>query len=631
MKIEKIIGASIIEAFEVLYNKEIEDSQIKIEKTKKEFEGDYTFNVFPFLKLSGKSPEITAGDLGQFLIKELDSLDNFNVIKGFLNLSVKTDWWIQYFNQNIIWNENFGQSNLGLGKKIMVEYSSPNTNKPLHLGHVRNNLLGFSLSEILKYNSYQVIKSNLINDRGIHICKSMLAWQRFGNNETPESSGIKGDHLVGKYYVEFEKALQNEYNTLAGIINSGDLSSISEADQEKLKSLIKQKQELPEEKLTKINDDLKELIRNNTPIMKEVKKMLIDWEAGKPEVIELWKTMNSWVYEGFNKTYARLGVSFDQFYYESNTYLLGKEIVEEGLNKGVFFKKEDGSVWIDLTDIGLDQKLVLRRDGTSVYITQDIGTADLKYQQYQIDQSVYVVGNEQDYHFKVLFEIIKRLGRSYSDGLYHLSYGMVDLPSGKMKSREGTVVDADDLMNEMYQTAKAITEELGKTEGFTEEQLHDLYESIGIGALKYYLLKVDPSKRLLFNPAESIDFQGNTGPFIQYTHARIKSLLKNLIHAGFTESIELPEQIEIVEKEVIKELYRFPDAVLEAGKNYSPAIIANYVYELVKVYNRFYQELSINKESDPIKKSFRYLLSVACADVIKKSLNMLGMQAPEKM
>lgn len=631
MKIEKIIGASIIEAFEVLYNKEIEDSQIKIEKTKKEFEGDYTFNVFPFLKLSGKSPEITAGDLGQFLIKELDSLDNFNVIKGFLNLSVKTDWWIQYFNQNIIWNENFGQSNLGLGKKIMVEYSSPNTNKPLHLGHVRNNLLGFSLSEILKYNSYQVIKSNLINDRGIHICKSMLAWQRFGNNETPESSGIKGDHLVGKYYVEFEKALQNEYNTLAGIINSGDLSSISEADQEKLKSLIKQKQELPEEKLTKINDDLKELIRNNTPIMKEVKKMLIDWEAGKPEVIELWKTMNSWVYEGFNKTYARLGVSFDQFYYESNTYLLGKEIVEEGLNKGVFFKKEDGSVWIDLTDIGLDQKLVLRRDGTSVYITQDIGTADLKYQQYQIDQSVYVVGNEQDYHFKVLFEIIKRLGRSYSDGLYHLSYGMVDLPSGKMKSREGTVVDADDLMNEMYQTAKAITEELGKTEGFTEEQLHDLYESIGIGALKYYLLKVDPSKRLLFNPAESIDFQGNTGPFIQYTHARIKSLLKNLIQAGFTESIELPEQIEIVEKEVIKELYRFPDAVLEAGKNYSPAVIANYVYELVKVYNRFYQELSINKESDSIKKSFRYLLSVACADVIKKSLNMLGMQAPEKM
>ncbi len=631
MKIEKIIGASIIEAFKVLYNKEIEDSQIKIEKTKKEFEGDYTFNVFPFLKLSGKSPEITAGDLGQFLIKELDSLDNFNVIKGFLNLSVKTDWWIQYFNQNIIWNENFGQSNLGLGKKIMVEYSSPNTNKPLHLGHVRNNLLGFSLSEILKYNSYQVIKSNLINDRGIHICKSMLAWQRFGNNETPENSGIKGDHLVGKYYVEFEKALQNEYNTLAGIINSGDLSSISEADQEKLKSLIKQKQELPEEKLTKINDDLKELIRNNTPIMKEVKKMLIDWEAGKPEVIELWKTMNSWVYEGFNKTYARLGVSFDQFYYESNTYLLGKEIVEEGLNKGVFFKKEDGSVWIDLTDIGLDQKLVLRRDGTSVYITQDIGTADLKYQQYQIDQSVYVVGNEQDYHFKVLFEIIKRLGRSYSDGLYHLSYGMVDLPSGKMKSREGTVVDADDLMNEMYQTAKSITEELGKTEGFTEEQLHDLYESIGIGALKYYLLKVDPSKRLLFNPAESIDFQGNTGPFIQYTHARIKSLLKNLIQAGFIESIELPEQIEIVEKEVIKELYRFPDAVLEAGKNYSPAVIANYVYELVKVYNRFYQELSINKESDSIKKSFRYLLSVACADVIKKSLNMLGMQAPEKM
>lgn len=631
MKIEKIIGASIIEAFKVLYNKEIEDSQIKIEKTKKEFEGDYTFNVFPFLKLSGKSPEITAGDLGQFLIKELDSLENFNVIKGFLNLSVKTDWWIQYFNQNIIWNENFGQSNLGLGKKIMVEYSSPNTNKPLHLGHVRNNLLGFSLSEILKYNSYQVIKSNLINDRGIHICKSMLAWQRFGNNETPESSGIKGDHLVGKYYVEFEKALQNEYNNLAGIINSNDFSSISEADQEKLKGLIKQKQELPEEKLTKINDDLKELIRNNTPIMKEVKQMLIDWEAGKPEVIELWKTMNSWVYEGFNKTYSRLGVSFDQFYYESNTYLLGKEIVEEGLNKEVFFKKEDGSVWIDLTDIGLDQKLVLRRDGTSVYITQDIGTADLKYQQYQIDQSVYVVGNEQDYHFKVLFEIIKRLGRSYADGLYHLSYGMVDLPSGKMKSREGTVVDADDLMNEMYQTAKSITEELGKTEGFTEEQLNELYESIGIGALKYYLLKVDPSKRLLFNPTESIDFQGNTGPFIQYTHARIKSLIKNLIQSGFIESIELPEEIEQVEKDVIKELYRFPDAVLEAGKNYSPAVIANYVYELVKVYNRFYQELSINKESDPIKKSFRYLLSVACADVIKKSLNMLGMQAPEKM
>lgn len=631
MKIEKIIGASLIEAFQVLYKQEINSSQIKIEKTKKEFEGDYTFNVFPFLKLSGKSPELTANELGQYLVKELDSLQSFNVIKGFLNLSVKTDWWIQYFNQNIIWNESFGKTDLGLGKKVMVEYSSPNTNKPLHLGHIRNNLLGYSVAEILQFNSFDVVKSNLVNDRGIHICKSMLAWQRFGNNETPQSSGIKGDHLVGKYYVEFEKALQNEYNTLAGIINSGDLSSINEVDKNKIEALLKQKQELPEEKLGKINDDLKELIRNNTPIMKEVKQMLIDWEAGKPEVIELWKTMNSWVYDGFNNTYQRLGVNFDQFYYESNTYLLGKEIVEEGLNKGVFFKKDDGSVWIDLTDIGLDQKLVLRRDGTSVYITQDIGTADLKYQQYQIDQSVYVVGNEQDYHFKVLFEIIKRLGRSYSNGLYHLSYGMVDLPSGKMKSREGTVVDADDLMDEMYQTAKSITEELGKTEGFSQEQLNELYENIGIGALKYYLLKVDPSNRLLFNPAESIDFQGNTGPFIQYTHARIKSLIRNLISNGFVENIELPAHIEESEKEVIKELYRFPDAVLEAGKNYSPAVIANYVYELVKVYNRFYQELSINKETDPIKKSFRYLLSVACADVIKKSLKMLGMQAPEKM
>lgn len=591
MGIEQQLISGIKNAFKDLYEVAELPATPALEPTKKEFAGDYTFVVFPYLKLSKKNPEQTANDLGEYLTKNLNFLSGFNVIKGFLNLEIGDTYWLHFLNETYA-NTFFGKLP-SRNSKVMVEYSSPNTNKPLHLGHIRNNLLGYSVAEILAHGGYDVIKANLINDRGIHICKSMIAWMKFGNGETPQSSGIKGDHLVGKYYVEFDKAYKVQIEEL---VASG---------------MEKDKAE------------------NEAALIKEAKELLLKWEQGDEETLRIWKMMNGWVYDGFDVTYKRLGVNFDKFYYESNTYLLGKDAVKEGLDKGVFYQKDDGSIWIDLTEEGLDHKLLQRSDGTSVYITQDIGTAQLKYDDYHMDRSVYVVGNEQDYHFKVLQLVLKRLGKSYADGVYHLSYGMVDLPSGKMKSREGTVVDADDLLSEMHETAEQITKELGKTEGFTEEQLQELYEQIGQGALKYYLLKVDPKKRLMFNPAESIDFQGNTGPFIQYTCARISSILRVADVAAVTKSEAVPLQAS--EKELINTLYRFPSVIDAASEAYSPALVANYVYEVAKAYNKFYHEHTILREEDMAIRNMRLQLCMLTKTVLKKSLNLLGIAAPERM
>lgn len=589
--IQELLIEKTVQAVSALYGAEIPASQLALQETRKEFEGQITLVVFPVTRFSKKSPEVTGNEIGTYLKENIQEIADFNVIKGFLNLSFSDTYWIELLNQTIL-SESFAKYPKN-GKKLMVEYSSPNTNKPLHLGHIRNNLLGYSVAEILKAYGYDVVKANLVNDRGIHICKSMLAWQKFGNGETPESSGLKGDHLVGKYYVVFDKEYKKEIDQL--------------------------KQEGQSE------DDAKK----NAPLMKEAQVMLQKWEANDAEVINLWKTMNGWVYAGFDKTYKQLGVDFDKFYYESETYLLGKDIIQEGLEKGVFFKKEDNSVWIDLTDEGLDQKLVLRGDGTSVYITQDLGTAQLKYDEFKMDESIYVVGNEQDYHFKVLFAILKKLGKEWANGLYHLSYGMVDLPSGKMKSREGTVVDADDLMSEMIETAKERTEELGKTEGFNEEEKTALYQTIGMGALKYFLLKVDPKKRLLFDPNESVDFQGHTGPFIQYTHARIKSVLRKAEYQAV--EVKTPVSISSYERDLIQALSNYP-AIIEASANeFSPAQLANYAYDLAKLYNKFYHEETILKAEDENVKGFRLQLSASAARVIAESMNLLGIQVPERM
>lgn len=579
-------------AVKALYGADIPESQISLQETRKEFEGQITIVTFPVTRFSKKSPEQTGTEIGEYLQQYIEAISAFNVIKGFLNISLSDSYWIALLNETIA-AENFGQFPAN-GKKLMVEYSSPNTNKPLHLGHIRNNLLGYSVAEILKAYGYDIIKANLVNDRGVHICKSMLAWQKFGNGETPESSGLKGDHLVGKYYVVFDKEYKKEIEAL------------------------------------KAEGQTEDEAKKNAPLMLETQEMLRQWEAGNEEVIALWSKMNGWVYAGFEKTYKQLGVDFDKFYYESNTYLLGKDIIQEGLDSGVFFKKEDNSVWIDLTDEGLDQKLVLRGDGTSVYITQDLGTAQLKYDEFGMSESIYVVGNEQDYHFKVLFSILKKLGKSWADGLFHLSYGMVDLPSGKMKSREGTVVDADDLMAEMVETAKSRTEELGKTEDFSEEQKAALYDTIGMGALKYFLLKVDPKKRLLFDPNESVDFQGHTGPFIQYTHARIKSVLRK---AEFNSdaAIAIPANISSYERDLIQALGQFPSVIEIAAKEFSPAQLANYAYEIAKLYNKFYHEETILKAEDVDVKTFRLHLSSAAAKVIAKATRLLGIQVPERM
>jgi arginyl-tRNA synthetase len=585
------ITEAAVNAVKHLYKTDITVAEIGLQETRKEFEGQVTIVTFPLTKFSRKSPEQTGNEIGEFLKNELKEVAGFNVIKGFLNISIADSYWIgQLYNE--ILPDSFAVFSPN-GEKVMIEYSSPNTNKPLHLGHVRNNLLGFSIAQILDAAGYEVVKANLVNDRGIHICKSMLAWQLFGNGETPESTGEKGDHLVGKYYVIFDKEYKKEIEFLR-----------SEGQTE-------------------------EEAKKNAPLIKQAQEMLQKWEAGDEAVINLWKTMNTWVYDGFGKTYHALGVNFDKFYYESNTYLLGKDIVEEGLEKGVFFEKEDGSVWIDLTADGLDEKLVRRSDGTSVYMTQDLGTAQLKYDDFQMNESIYVVGNEQDYHFKVLFLILQKLGKSWAKGLYHLSYGMVDLPSGKMKSREGTVVDADDLMAEMELTAKEQTEQLGKVNDFDEEEKSELYHTIGMGALKYFLLKVDPKKRLLFNPNESVDFQGHTGPFIQYTHARIKSVLSRA-NVDYSNELEIKE-ISPVERDLIVALTQFPTIIQEAALAYNPAAIANYVYELAKVYNKFYHEKSILQAEDELLMKFRLQLSAASAKVISKAMNLLGINVPERM
>lgn len=596
MNIQENIIQGIQLAFQNIFNHDLSLDQISLAPTRKEFEGTYTFVVFPFLKVSRTTPENTANHIGEYLKENVAEVADFNVVKGFLNLVLNENSWLDVFAK-IYANPNFGQLPAN-GQKVMVEYSSPNTNKPLHLGHLRNNFLGYSVAEILNANGYEVTKANLVNDRGIHICKSMVAYQHFANGETPESSGLKGDHLAGKYYVLFDQEYKKQIKELMA-----DGQSEEEA-------------------------------KKNAPILLEAQEMLRKWEANDEATVSLWKQMNGWVYEGFDASYKRMGVDFDKTYYESNTYLLGKDIVEEGLKKEVFFKKENGSVWVDLTPDGLDEKLVLRGDGTSVYITQDMGTADLKYDDFKIDKSVYVVGNEQDYHFDVLFKIMQKLGRPYGPGLYHLSYGMVDLPTGKMKSREGTVVDADDLMQEMVDTAAAHTKELGKIEGFTPEQATELYEILGLGALKYFLLKVDPKKRMLFNPQESIEFQGNTGPFIQYSHARIASILRKADQLGVDYSNfngKGIEKVEESESSLIFLLNDFEKKIKQAGDDYSPSILAQYLFDLAKEYNRFYADLPIFNENDPAILAFRVALSALTAKTIKKGMSLLGIAVPERM
>lgn len=632
MNLEQALIESITGAITTLYGPN--PQPVKLERTNPDFAGDYTFVVFPLLRLSKSTPEATASAIGDYLKQHAPIVSDFNVVKGFLNIVLKTDIYADFLKAQ--WdNAAFGQTTLGVGKKVMVEYSSPNTNKPLHLGHVRNNLLGVSVANLYKAAGYDVVMANLVNDRGIHICKSMIAWQKFGIGETPESTGMKGDHLVGKYYVIFENALREETLPVIESAIAGHWSPEGDVAKTKYTSILAQLQNATEDKqMAKLQDDIKELVRNQSPLMRETQQMLRDWEAGNPEVINLWKTMNSWVYSGFEKTYKRLGVSFDQYYYESDTYKLGKDVVEEGLQKGVFYRKDDGSVWIDLREDGLDEKLVLRGDGTSVYITQDIGTADLKFQQHGVDQSIYVVGNEQDYHFKVLFLIMKKLGRSFADGMHHLSYGMVDLPSGKMKSREGTVVDADDLVQEMVDEAKAKTQELGKTEGLAEDELLNLYESLGLSALKFFILKVDPRKRMLFNPQESIDFQGDTGPFVQYTYARIQSILRSASADGGSaswQSSAINEQLQPIEIETIQTLYRYPEEVNKACSDSSPAVIAQYCIDLARTFNRFYNECHIMREADPVVKNTRLKLAHFTAHTLKHGLNLLGIQVVERM
>jgi arginyl-tRNA synthetase len=626
--------------------------EIVIQPTRKEFPGSHTFTVFQAAKLAGKNPEILGNEIGNEL-KLLLSIKSFNVVKGFLNIEFSNEFWLEELI-NINANPNYGDQAAN-GKTALVEYSSPNTNKPLHLGHLRNNFLGYSVAKILEANGYQAIKANLVNDRGIHICKSMLAYQLFGNDEQPNQAPdyLKGDHLVGKYYVVFDKKYKLEQNEFIIDKIENDphyefIKKILENDSffSGIKDFYKlyEKLLLTRNKENKITIDQKDtVILNNlqilfeeaekqVPLILDAQKMLKKWESGDKETVSLWKKMNSWVYKGFEQTYLTMGVSFDKIYYESNTYLLGKEIVNEGLSKQIFFPLKDNSIWVDLSDIGLDQKLLLRGDGTSVYITQDLGTADLKYNDFKAEKSIYVVGNEQDYHFKVLFEILKRLGKPYANGLYHLSYGMVELPSGRMKSREGTVVDADDLMAEMVKTAGDQAKELGKIEGFSEEELESLFKTIGIGALKYYLLKVDPKKKMMFNPEESIELQGHTGPFIQYTYARIRAILRKAKENGLGNSTWNKKlSLHVAETELIVWLEKFPETVSEAGNTYSPALIANYVYELAKAYNRFYTEVSIFNADDDELLAFRLCLSSVTSKTIQRAMELLGINVPERM
>lgn len=596
MNIEEYLLNIISDTLQELYGQSFNQKQMQVSKTKREFEGDYTLVVFPFLRISKKKPEDTAQEIGELLVKKNSCVEDFNVIKGFLNFSLSRSFWRNTLN-SIASTHNFGFAKPNSSGKVkMVEFSSPNTNKPLHLGHIRNNLLGYSISNILESNGHKVLKVNLVNDRGIHICKSMIAWQKFGNGETPQSSGKKGDHLVGEYYVIFDR----EYK--------------------------KQIQELVDNGVTE--DEAKV----QAPLIVEAQEMLRKWEAKDPEVYALWQKMNGWVYEGFDVTYKALGIEFDKIYYESETYLVGKKIVMEGLEKGVFSKRENGSVWADLRDDGLDEKLLLRADGTSVYMTQDIGTANQRFSDYRLDDHIYVVGNEQEYHFQVLKLILGKLGYDWSDHLYHLSYGMVQLPEGKMKSREGTVVDADDLVTEMITTAKEMSVDLGKLEGYSDDEANQIVRMVGLGALKYFILKVDPRKNMTFNPKESIDFNGNTGPFIQYTHARIKSVLRKADEAG----IAIPIKIEVdtiaqKERDLIKLLLDFPAIVQQAGEQLSPALVANYAYELAKEYNQFYHDFTILNEENESIKGLRLMLSKEVADAICLSMGLLGISVPDRM
>ncbi|HAH23860.1 MAG TPA: arginine--tRNA ligase [Prolixibacteraceae bacterium] len=597
MSIELIIRDKIVEAIEKCYGQQIDQSLVQLQNTRKEFEGDITVVVFPFVRMSRKSPEQTAAEIGDYLQHNVEEVNKYNVVKGFLNLVISADYWVSVLN-SVSCTENYGITVPGESSKlVMVEYSSPNTNKPLHLGHIRNNLLGFSLGEILKANGHKVVKTNIVNDRGIHICKSMYAWKMWGNGQTPENTGIKGDHLVGNYYVKFDQEYKKE---IAALIAQGET---------------------------------KENAEQNAPSMQGAREMLLKWEAKDPETIQLWEMMNQWVYAGFDVTYKELGVDFDKIYYESETYLYGKNEVLRGLAEGVFYQKEDSSVWADLTAEGLDQKILLRSDGTSVYMTQDIGTAKERFQDYPIDQMIYVVGNEQIYHFQVLSILLDKLGFEFGKGLHHFSYGMVELPQGKMKSREGTVVDADDLMAEMIEVSRKTSEELGKLDGYTPEQAAETYRMIALGALKYFILKVDPKKNMLFNPEESIDFNGHTGPFIQYTYARIRSILRK----AADRKIELNHTVKIntepgaKELQLIKVISQFPTAVKEAGEGYSPALIANYVYELVKEFNQFYHEFPMLAEENEEVRNLRLIIAETVGKTIKTGMKLLGIEVPERM
>ena len=605
MNIEQKLVSSVIGGLKALYGQDVPAAQVQLQKTKKEFEGHLTLVVFPFLRMSKKGTEQTAQEIGEYLQANEPSVAAFNVIKGFLNLTIASSAWIELLN-GIHADKQYGivavTDNSPL---VMIEYSSPNTNKPLHLGHVRNNLLGNALANIVAANGNKVVKTNIVNDRGIHICKSMLAWQKYGNGETPESSGKKGDHLIGDYYVSFDKHYKAEVKELMAKFQSEGMNE----------------------------EEAKAKAEAESPLMKEAREMLVKWEANDPEVRALWKKMNDWVYAGFDETYRMMGVTFDKIYYESNTYLEGKEKVMEGLEKGFFYRKEDGSVWADLTGEGLDHKLLLRADGTSVYMTQDIGTAKLRFADYPIDKMIYVVGNEQNYHFQVLSILLDKLGFEWGKGLVHFSYGMVELPEGKMKSREGTVVDADDLMAEMIDTAKETSNELGKLDGLTKEEADNIARIVGLGALKYFILKVDARKNMTFNPKESIDFNGNTGPFIQYTYARIQSVLRKAKEAGIEIPAQLPAGIELSEKEegLIQMVADFAAIVKQAGEDYSPSIIANYTYDLVKEYNQFYHDFSILREENEAVKVFRLALSENVAKVVRLGMGLLGIEVPDRM
>ena len=594
MNIEALISKAAGEAVKALYGMDATDKMLQLQKTRSEFEGNLTLVVFPFVKAARKSPEQTANEIGQYLVEHCQAVEKYNVVKGFLNLSIGDGAWLSLLKA-IDEDEHFGTKQaINDSKLVMIEYSSPNTNKPLHLGHVRNNLLGWSLAQIMEANGYRVVKTNIVNDRGIHICKSMLAWLKYGNGETPESSGKKGDHLIGDYYVAFDKHYREEVKQLVA-------------------------QGMDEEKA-----------KQEAPLIKEAHEMLVKWEQGDSEVRALWEKMNAWVYAGFDETYKKMGVGFDKIYYESQTYLKGKAKVEEGLEKGLFERHEDGSVWADLTNEGLDQKLLLRSDGTSVYMTQDIGTAEMRYEDFPIDKMIYVVGNEQNYHFQVLSILLDRLGFKWGKELTHFSYGMVELPNGKMKSREGTVVDADDLMELMVEDAYKTSMELGKFDDMTEDERHEIARIVGMGALKYFILKVDARKNMLFNPEESIDFNGNTGPFIQYTHARIRSILRKAVE-GAMSPVSLMGPISPKEVELIQKMNEFGAVVEQAGKDYSPSGIANYCYELTKVFNQFYHDYSILNEPDEHKKAVRLMLAKNVAKIIKTGMGLLGIEVPERM